>query len=718
MNLQQLAQNGRNGDTSVAHLTPGEMVIPKEVAAVRPDLVAHISDQIRKMGGNPQTKFVGNGRINPRTGIEEFATEAEIREAYKSTLGRDIESDGALGYWMNQGDSWKSSFQNAAAAEIAARPAATYTPTTGTQVQQQQQIKDSAESLYGRTADQLSAAGAGYGTGIGLYPNEGAPDPNYAAYKSYNDDMNQRLLEAGRTNAPAGSVYRAKAVYDPSMKGALKIVSNDGTELTNFGVGAWDRLDSLGVDPESYKSAAQALAASGYVGGANFINDANNYKPMYASAADSSLLKSGIDPTKNAQPFFATDTTPSIREFMDKTGMSFQSASQLLSSNGLGSTAKALVDWDKVMASPDPARSLNAAYAAIASDPNMSKWATQSLTNNYSGWALGAPEAGGGGSPVGGYGGGYGVVSGAGAGVGGYGGGFAGGASGAGFSQFGAPLTGLNLAQLQTATPWSVNPDQTVQSQLQQIIAADSPLMQQARTRALQASNARGLLNSSVATSAGEAALYDAAMPIATTDAGTYAENARYNADTANTFSRDSNAFTRDAFMADFNLSANEWAKQRDQQRELQSLSVQQQYALDRDAVQNGYQSARDALQNGYQIARDAATQQYTLQRDATVNKFNAEQTNIDRERQDAGFQREIVAQATSDMQTLKTKFAEIVNVTTRDLNVSPENRSKAISEASAIYKPLIEAAAKRAGLDPTQATLGMTFTAEPAVAT
>lgn len=282
----------------------------------------------------------------------------------------------------------------------------------------------------------------------------------------------------------------------------------------------------------------------------------------------------------------------------------------------------------------------------------------------------------------------------------------------------GAPSTGINLSQVQGTTPWTVQPNQTVQAQLQQIIASDSPLMQQARTRALQTANGRGLLNSTMSQTAADSAMYDAAFPIAAADAGLYGEAARFNADASNTFSRDSNAFTRDAFMADFNLAANEWAKQRDQQRELQSLSVQQQYALDRDAVQNGYQSARDALQNGYQIARDAATQQYTLQRDATVNKFNAEQTNIDRERQDAGFQREIVAQATSDMQTLKTKFAEIVNVTTRDLNVSPENRSKAISEASAIYKPLIEAAAKRAGLDPTQATLGMTFTAEPAVAT
>ena len=65
----------------------------------------------------------------------------------------------------------------------------------------------------------------------------------------------------------------------------------------------------------------------------------------------------------------------------------------------------------------------------------------------------------------------------------------------------GMPTTGINLSQLQTATPWEVSKNQTVANQIEQIIAADSPLMQQARMRALQAANQRGLLNSSMAVS-------------------------------------------------------------------------------------------------------------------------------------------------------------------------------------------------------------------------
>lgn len=99
--LLGLSQMGRNGDTQVAHLTPGEVVIPKEVAALRPDLVAHVANQIRQMGGNPQNTVVGRGRINPQTGIQEFATEAEVQAAYQSNFGRAADPEG-LKYWMGQ----------------------------------------------------------------------------------------------------------------------------------------------------------------------------------------------------------------------------------------------------------------------------------------------------------------------------------------------------------------------------------------------------------------------------------------------------------------------------------------------------------------------------------------------------------------------------------------------------------------------------------------
>lgn len=84
------------------------------------------------------------------------------------------------------------------------------------------------------------------------------------------------------------------------------------------------------------------------------------------------------------------------------------------------------------------------------------------------------------------------------------------------------------------ATNWNVDKNQTVQGLIGGIIGQDSPLMQQAATTAKQQAASRGLGNSSIAIGAGQNAVYNAAMPIATTDAATYSNAAKYNADAAN----------------------------------------------------------------------------------------------------------------------------------------------------------------------------------------
>ena len=61
--------------------------------------------------------------------------------------------------------------------------------------------------------------------------------------------------------------------------------------------------------------------------------------------------------------------------------------------------------------------------------------------------------------------------------------------------------------------------DESVSNRLQRILAQDSPLLQQARTRGLQAANQRGLLNSSLGIQAAEAAMIDQAMVIARQEA-------------------------------------------------------------------------------------------------------------------------------------------------------------------------------------------------------
>lgn len=59
-----------------------------------------------------------------------------------------------------------------------------------------------------------------------------------------------------------------------------------------------------------------------------------------------------------------------------------------------------------------------------------------------------------------------------------------------------------------------------VSGRLRGLLSRTSPYIQRARTRALQDANRRGLMSSSIAQGAGEAAAIDAALPIAQADAG------------------------------------------------------------------------------------------------------------------------------------------------------------------------------------------------------
>ena len=83
-------------------------------------------------------------------------------------------------------------------------------------------------------------------------------------------------------------------------------------------------------------------------------------------------------------------------------------------------------------------------------------------------------------------------------------------------------------------TDWKPDSNQTVQGQLTGILAANSPLLQQARAASLAQMNQRGLTNSSMAIGAGQEAVIKQALPIASQDATTYANAGQLNATAAN----------------------------------------------------------------------------------------------------------------------------------------------------------------------------------------
>jgi len=70
-----------------------------------------------------------------------------------------------------------------------------------------------------------------------------------------------------------------------------------------------------------------------------------------------------------------------------------------------------------------------------------------------------------------------------------------------------------NTAQ-STAATRALDQNELMSTQVNKVIGQDSPLMQQAASKAKQAANGRGLLNSSMAVQAGQAAVMDRAMPL------------------------------------------------------------------------------------------------------------------------------------------------------------------------------------------------------------
>lgn len=65
--LTGLSLQGRHGDTELAHLTEGEVVLPQQVAAKLQMQIQNIMDK-----PNLDELTVGKGKVNPETGLEEF----------------------------------------------------------------------------------------------------------------------------------------------------------------------------------------------------------------------------------------------------------------------------------------------------------------------------------------------------------------------------------------------------------------------------------------------------------------------------------------------------------------------------------------------------------------------------------------------------------------------------------------------------------------------
>ena len=73
-NMQNMANMGRYGDSQMAHVAPGEMVVPRQIMQNRPEVAQGIAAAFADEGVDPRRYTVGspNNSVNPMTGQPGF----------------------------------------------------------------------------------------------------------------------------------------------------------------------------------------------------------------------------------------------------------------------------------------------------------------------------------------------------------------------------------------------------------------------------------------------------------------------------------------------------------------------------------------------------------------------------------------------------------------------------------------------------------------------
>jgi hypothetical protein len=218
------------------------------------------------------------------------------------------------------------------------------------------------------------------------------------------------------------------------------------------------------------------------------------------------------------------------------------------------------------------------------------------------------------------------------------------------------PLPTMQAAQFEAQQRQVDRPNETAAAQVESLLAKDSPLMQRARTLALQNMNQRGLVNSSMAQGAGVAAMIDRITPIAQQDAQTYSNqalaNQRYVNEVGMFNAGEQNKFGLLQSQQEFTGAQNNL--DRAQQRFLQEQSMAAQKDLQQaqqrfQSAENGldralqatlqtnqqtFQSSQSGMDRSLQRELQTSQQQFTGAENLAGRTFEAAQRALDRTQQ------------------------------------------------------------------------------------
>ncbi len=234
--------------------------------------------------------------------------------------------------------------------------------------------------------------------------------------------------------------------------------------------------------------------------------------------------------------------------------------------------------------------------------------------------------------------------------------------------------------RLGDANQWQITPEQTVQGQINKVIAADSPLMQQARTAGLQQANARGLLNSGMAIGNAQGEVFKSALPIATSDADVNARAAGYNADEANKFRLTNQAAANQAaqFGSGNKFTASESALQRG--FTASESALERELRASEGAAERGSRAGLQESQQAYQGGQNQADRD--LQKAQDLFKANVEASLADIANT-AGFDK----QSQLIYGNLSQEVLRQITAINADVNMNQQSKDYAINQLMQTYK-------------------------------
>lgn len=88
----QMAAQGRKGDAMMAHVTPGDYVIPKDIIIQHPEFLTKLKKVMEDEHEDYRTHMVGSGfeNINPETGAPEFGFGKAFKSFQSAAIGKPL----------------------------------------------------------------------------------------------------------------------------------------------------------------------------------------------------------------------------------------------------------------------------------------------------------------------------------------------------------------------------------------------------------------------------------------------------------------------------------------------------------------------------------------------------------------------------------------------------------------------------------------------------